>query len=186
MKSFLIALALLSPIAVASGADAQLLDTAGSEAQTENTVADTGYSRYTLSTRYSIDFPNGSYVYYNDNDYLIISSYLPQTGVCCFSDGKLKTDIYTMETPFEEAAAAIATDLSGMAGQFVRQASLTINGRPAVRSWWIGGENNSDSSFTVIRMSATETAYVNSFYGTGDTSLHSTIEAVHNSFQVLE
>ncbi|MEM6350680.1 MAG: hypothetical protein AAF766_07945 [Cyanobacteria bacterium P01_D01_bin.14] len=40
-----------------------------------------------------------------------------------------------METPFEDAAAAITTDLSGMAGQFVRQEFLAINGQPAVRSW---------------------------------------------------
>lgn len=175
----------LTVVPVSAIAQSTQFSTADSttSATAENTIP-SGYSRYTLSDRYTIDFPNGSYVYYNDDDYLIITNYLPEVGSgCCFETGDLKTNVYTLQESFETAVSNNAVDMSGFNGEFVRQELLTINGQPAARSWWTGGENGGDSVLTVIQISETETAFVDSFYGSGDTDMEAAIADIHNSFQ---
>jgi len=150
-----------------------------------NTVAD-GYSRYTLSEQYAIDFLDGSYLSFNGNDYLVITNYFPETGRCCFEPGEIKTDVYTLEASFEEVAAAISTDTGGLAGTFVREERFSINGRPAARSWWTDGDNDADSALTVVQISETEVAHINSFYSLGGEVSLETVEAIPSSFRVLE
>ena len=144
-----------------------------------------GYSRYTLSGQYSIDFLSGAYLTQNSSGYLMISNYFPETGRCCFEPGEVKTDAYTLEESFEDAAAAIATDMGGLAGEFVRQERFFINGRRAARSWWTNGDNGADSALTVVQVSDTQTARINSFYSLGDNITVETIESIHSSFRVL-
>ncbi|MEO0533185.1 MAG: PsbP-related protein [Cyanobacteria bacterium P01_A01_bin.123] len=144
-----------------------------------------GYNRYTSSGQYSIEFPDGAYLHNNNQGYLIMSNYAPQVGACCFEAESLKTDIYVTAIPFETAKENAVIDDSGMAGELVQQSVINLNGREAIRTWWINGDNGSDSVSTIVQFSETESAYITSFYATGDRTMDSTIEAIHNSFQAL-
>ncbi|MEM9164052.1 MAG: PsbP-related protein [Cyanobacteria bacterium P01_F01_bin.4] len=147
----------------------------------------TGYSRYTRSGQYSIEFPDGAYLKDLGNDYLIITNYSPRSGGCCFQPGDLKTDISIQSMPFETALqnAILTPDEIGDGSQQVRQVTLTIDGRDALRTWATGGDNGADSVSTIVRLSATETVFITSFSATGDDSMQGPIETIHNSFQAL-
>ena len=152
---------------------------------TAATAVTSGYNRYTLSGQYSIEFPHGAYLNNNNSSYLIISNYSPQVGACCFETGSLKTDVYVTDIPFETAKESAVIDDSGMAGELVRQAVFTLDGREVIRTWWINGDNGADSVSTIVQFSDTESAFITSFYATGDRTMDNTIEAMHNSFQPL-
>lgn len=143
------------------------------------------FSRYTYSERYSIEIPSSSYLNNTGSGYLIVSNYAPRVGGCCFEPGTLKTDISIADISFEQAVSNAYVDDSGMAGRLLRVEELTVDGLEARRFWTVEGDNGADAIVTLVRYSETETAYVVSFFATGDTSFTDTIQAIHDSFRAL-
>ncbi|MEO0456539.1 MAG: hypothetical protein AAF152_08140 [Cyanobacteria bacterium P01_A01_bin.114] len=146
-----------------------------------------GYSRYTRSGQYSIEFPDGAYITDLGSDYLIMTNYALRSGGCCFQPGDLKTDVSIQPMPFETAArnSTMTPGEMGGGGQILRQESLTLDGRDALRTWDMGGDNGADAVSTIVKLSDTETLFITSFSATGDDSMHNAIETIHNSVQAL-
>lgn len=150
----------------------------------------TGFQRYAIPSRYSIEYPEGWFVESvpeSETGYITIWNQRPsELGGGSFPAGLVKTDVSISPIPFEESVQA-ALDSEGDLdmGTITRKGELTVGGRDAYRIWTIEGASNSDSITTLVRYSTTETATISSFFTSGETWAIPTMKDIHWSFRRL-
>ena len=146
----------------------------------------TGFFQHTSPNAFSINYPADWYIKDNEPDYVSIWNQPPSRSPV-FPPGFVKTDVWIQPIRFEDMVRdARAEERSpNSTSSLVRTEELTIDGKPAFRAFLENGENNEDTIVTLVRYSDTQTAQIVSFYASGETSKIETIQAVHQSFRVI-